>query len=86
MMGRCTHGRLQGACRECNAEPIVGEMIYGCQCPGSHCGKVSAVVEHVTRDGMNHYLVAEDFHGRRVRARRELDGLLYEVELAPGMD
>lgn len=67
-----------------SAEPKVGELIYGCHCSGTHCGKVSKVLEHVTKGGFNHYIVEEDWNSRRIRAKREGNGLLYEVEIVPG--
>jgi len=61
-------------------------MIYGCQCGGfgSVCGNVAEVLEHVTADGMDHWWVREDRHGRRVRVRREPNGCVYEVTLTLG--
>lgn len=61
--------------------PQVGEMIHGCRCFGSACGAVKSVGAHVTDDGMNHYFVTEDFNDRTVRAKREANGLLYEVKV-----
>lgn len=63
------------------APPRVGEMIYGCYHGGVACGQVKSVGEHVTRDGMNHWLVVEDWNERTVRVRREPNNDLYEVEL-----
>ncbi len=67
--------------------PRVGELVYGCQHRlDSACGCVESVSEHVTDDGMDHWLVTEDWHGRTIRAKRERNGLLYEVEVRLGHD
>ena len=62
-------------------EPVVGELIYGCYHTFGACGSVAKVGEHVTEDGGDYWWVTEHWHDRTLRARREPNGLLYEVEL-----
>lgn len=59
-------------------------MVYGCWHFGSACGTVAEVKGHVTADGMNHWIVREQFNDRSIRVRRESDGNLWEVELIWG--
>lgn len=60
--------------------PSIGEMIYGCGC-SSACGRVAAVKEHITSDSMDYWFVVEGHRLATRRARREPDGLLYEVTI-----
>ena len=66
-------------------KPRVGESIAGCR-HATACGRVKAVAEHVTVDGMNHWWVREDWNDGLVRVRREANGALYEVELVQQTD
>jgi len=61
-------------------EPRIGELVYGCY-HLTHCGRVLKVLEHITKDGLDHYIIQEDWEDRQVRVRREPNGLLYEVDL-----
>jgi hypothetical protein len=61
--------------------PVIGELIYGCQHGGTQCGLVTEVLDHVTRDGYDHWIVRESAGSNAHRVRREPNGLLYEVEL-----
>lgn len=61
-------------------KPSTGEMIYGCHHTPA-CGVIVSVLEHITADGMDHYMVLETSYDRKIRVRRELNLQIYEVTI-----